>query len=1143
MTTYTGTTGNDTALGAAGAGADTLIGLTGNDTYIVNNIGDVIQEDFNFGTDIDTIQTSVLDSLKTYSLERWVNVENLTYTGTLASVLKGNALNNVIKANASSSVVVNDTLYGGAGSDTLFGYFGNDSLMGDSGNDSIDGGAGVDMMVGGTGNDTFVIDSTSDRAFEYSNGGFDTIRSPVIKDLRLSWTTQVEGLTYTGTTVATLYGNKLSNAVTSTSATNDTLYGYEGNDTLDGGNGTDSMVGGVGDDQYLVSTTDVVLEVAGQGIDAFVGAKTDIGLGSYATTIENLFYTGTTGAAVKGNAMDNVVSGGSGNDTITGLDGNDSLIGGAGGDSLTGGNGNDDLYGGGVFNYTFDGDYVIPDTVRDTLNGGAGNDFYAIDSDLDIITEATDGGTLDRVYSRIDNSLTRYANVEALVLEEGTAAWFGQGGTGNDIIVGNTASNYLDGGAGNDTLAGHVDSYSFNGLASDVVEGGAGNDVLIDFNFGSFYNNSEETTLFGGAGNDLYVLGDSLGFAGGLDTGGTDTALLLGSGSIEALEGVEYLVLYGTGGADDVRALAAINSVHLAAKDDAFFGSLGTALNGTGNELVNRITGNGFDNLLAGLGGNDTIDGGAGDDTIDGGVGNDSMIGGSGNDTFIVNTGDVVVEAVSGGTLDIISSSTLTTYAAFANLEGLIYTGTANVSLNNGSTNTSNDFFEGGSGNDTLLGYGGNDSLSGNGGNDSVNGGAGLDNLSGGDGNDSMLGDAGVDELDGGAGNDTIDGGTDGDEIYGGLGVDSLLGGEGSDVLISSQYRYNYDDMSTNTLRGGAGNDDLEGGAAADLLYGDAGSDDLRGGAGNDTMDGGTENDTLYGANGADSILGGDGDDYLADYNTDGLGNTFRGGNGADDIDGDDGADKLYGDAGNDDLSGGAGNDSLEGGIENDDLSGGEGVDTLLGQAGNDSLYGDAGNDLVNGGGGEVNSGLYYVVGGDVLWGDQQFGSSSAGVDKFRLNAPTVANQAIDAFAGLRYFNTGTLIADFNPASDLIEFTAAMVGDGNTTLTTAVKDTVGGTFSGTSEMTIFRTNVAELFGSQYNMNAFDAADVTAVIGNASAAFTLGAERLFVVDDGTASAIFQFVSSDADALVEINELFLVAVVANNSALVAGDFVLA
>jgi Ca2+-binding RTX toxin-like protein len=272
--------------------------------------------------------------------------------------------------------------------------------------------------------------------------------------------------------------------------------------------------------------------------------------------------------------------------------------------------------------------------------------------------------------------------------------------------------------------------------------------------------------------------------------------------------------------------------------------------------------------------------------------------------------------------------------------------------------------------------------------------------------------------------------------------------------------------------------------------------------------------------------LGGDGNDYMVDNSSDTLANTMRGGNGNDVVDGGQGADKLYGDAGNDNLSGGVGNDSLEGGTESD------------------ILYGDAGNDLINGGGGEVNSGFYYITGGEQLWGDQAYGNGSAGADKFRLNAPTVANQAIETFvgSGTRYFNTGTLIGDFNAASDLIEFTAAMVGDGNTTLTTAVKDTVGGTFSGTSEMTIFRADSAASFGSQFGMSAFAAADVMSVIGNASAAFTLGAERLFVVDDGTSSAIFQFVSADTDALVEINELYLVSVVANNAALVAADFVL-
>jgi Ca2+-binding RTX toxin-like protein len=1145
--TINGGAGNDTLIG--GTGNDSLIGGTGNDIYRVDSMFDVIVETTNlnpdYSTDIDTIETSVLDGLKTYSLERWTYVENLTYTGTSAAQLKGNALNNVIKVNSSSSVVVNDTLYGGAGNDSLYGYYGNDSLMGDSGNDSIDGGIGNDMMVGGTGNDFYILDSAGDRVFEYTNGGFDTLRTGFVKDLRLSWTLQVEGLTYIGSTAAALHGNALGNAITvaSSPANADTLYGYQGNDTLDGLLGADSLLGGIGDDTYMVDTSDVVTELANEGIDTFVGAKTDIGLGSYATTIENLFYTGTTGAAVKGNALANIVSGGNGNDTVSGLDGNDRLAGGAGADSLTGGNGDDILYGGGVPGYFFEEGYSVPDTVRDTLNGGAGNDWYIIDNDLDIVSETSTGGTLDRVVSSIDNSLTRYAFVEALVLEEGSTAWFGQGGAGNDIVVGNAASNYIDGGSGNDTLAGSVGGYGYL-YSSDVVEGGAGDDVLIDFDFGSYYTYSEDTSLFGGSGNDLYVLGDSLGFVGGLDTGGTDTALLISSGSIEALEGVENVVLYGTGGAEDVRGLAAINSVFRAVYDEAYTDSLDNAFDATGNELVNRITGNGLDNLLAGMAGNDTIDGGIGNDTLDGGTGNDSLIGGAGNDTYYVNTGDIVVEATGGGVADVISSSTLTTYGAFANIEGLVYTGTANVSLNNGSTNTTSDYFSGGSGNDTLLGYGGNDTLNGYAGNDSVNGGTGLDSLSGGDGNDSMLGDAGDDQLDGGAGNDTIDGGIDNDVIYGGQGVDSLTGGDGNDQLYSGQYSYYSDDTSANTLRGGNGNDELVGGEAADKLYGDAGNDDLTGGGGNDTLDGGTGNDTVVGGSGADSLLGGDGNDTIYDNGYDGLANTMAGGNGNDNLQGGSAAEKFYGDAGADNIYGYAGNDSLEGGTENDFMQGGDDADTLLGQAGNDSLYGGDGNDLINGGGGEVNSGVYYQTGGDNLWGDEQYGDGSAGTDKFRLNAPTVANKALETAVGsdFFYFNTGTFIGDFNPASDVIEFTAAMVGDGNTTLTTAVKDTVGGTFSGTPEMTIFRTDVAGTFGSQYGMSYFEAADVTAVIGNAAGAFALGAERLFVVDDGTSSAIFQFVSSDTDALVEINELYLVAVVADNAALVATDFLL-
>lgn len=55
-------------------------------------------------------------------------------------------------------------------------------------------------------------------------------------------------------------------------------------------------------------------------------------------------------------------------------------------------------------------------------------------------------------------------------------------------------------------------------------------------------------------------------------------------------------------------------------------------LDGTGNELDNRIIGNDGANTLSGLAGNDEIDGGAGNDTLLGGSGDDLLNGGDGSD-------------------------------------------------------------------------------------------------------------------------------------------------------------------------------------------------------------------------------------------------------------------------------------------------------------------------------------------------------------------------------------------------------------------------------------------------------------------------------------------------------------------------------
>lgn len=1050
----TGTTANDTLTGTAGA--DTLTGGGSDDLYLINHLGDMVVENSFVSTvgigsgGIDTVRSGVLNALKTFSIENWYAVENLEYSGTSVAQLKGNSSDNVIKANSTTST--NDTLYGGGGDDTLYGYGGNDSLMGGSGNDYLDGGSGSDVMIGGAGNDTYVAGASSDIVLETVNGGFDTLRTSaaVGRDLRIGWAANLEGLIYTGTTVASLYGNQKDNYVVSLSGTNETIYGYAGDDTLGGGAGADSMIGGIGNDIYLVDASDIVVENVGEGRDTFWGIRTDISVNAYATRIENVVYAGIANALLKGNGMANFIGGGTANDTINGFDGNDSLYGGAGVDSLLGGNGNDWLYGGGKVLQIVpeDGmgedDYYesFADGVADTLVGGAGDDRYQIDESLDTIVEAATGGGFDTIISTIDLSLNdaRYANVEALVLDDaypGVDPWFAEGNFLGNILVGNSSENYLNGGGGDDTLNGSLYDSSYHNL--DVLDGGDGNDVLIASR--SYYYNSS-SILLGGAGNDTYVVGGVEVTV--YDTGGADTVLLTASGDFTGSTGIDTIALLGGDQtALETTATTAINRTYQAGGWPVpnVISSPGSALNVVGTDDNNRIIGNGYDNQLDGGAGNDSIVGNAGDDTLIGGAGVDTLVGGDGNDIYVIESGDVVVETASVG-IDVIRSSVITSYSGYANIEGLEYTGTANVTLQNAINNTTADKLSGGFGNDTLRGYGGNDTLA---------GGAGNDSVLGGDGADSISGDTGNDTLNGDAGNDVINGGT---------GIDIIAGGDGNDSL------YGYIEIYYGDGYGDAGNN----------ISGGAGGDEIQGDSGNDTLVGGTGEDSLYGYGGNDSITGEDDADY---------------------------------------INGGSGNDTLNGG------------------GGNDRIYGGDGVDVIYAGGAQVNASTY-------LWsGDRLYGE--IGGDTFRFESAAAFASVESYSGGPRYFSTGHVIADFG-AGDSIRFARSMIGDGDALIeNVATVATAGGAFSNTAELVVFGADLAtDRYFSGYSGSAIAASEVTAVIGNASSAYAMGDKRLFVVDDGSDSMMFQFTSSGADAVVSVNELKLIGVVANDGSMTASDF---
>jgi serralysin len=104
-------------------GADTLAGGAGDDTYVVDDAGDLVIELAGEGT--DTVRAAMSCTLSD-------EVENLVLTGTAAIDGTGNAAGNVLTGNNGANA-----LDGGGGDDELRGGAGNDQLTGGDGADSF----------------------------------------------------------------------------------------------------------------------------------------------------------------------------------------------------------------------------------------------------------------------------------------------------------------------------------------------------------------------------------------------------------------------------------------------------------------------------------------------------------------------------------------------------------------------------------------------------------------------------------------------------------------------------------------------------------------------------------------------------------------------------------------------------------------------------------------------------------------------------------------------------------------------------------------------------------------------------------------------------------------------------------------------
>jgi trimeric autotransporter adhesin len=356
-----GTSGNNLLDG--GAGADTMVGLTGDDTYFVDNVGDYVGESDSADQGIDTIFASISLNLGFPFNQR--GVENLVLQGDADLQGFGNALANSLYGNSGNNILDGDTgadaMVGGAGNDTYFvdnagdqvfenASEGNDtvtsrahhrlsanvetlvlqggdlqgygnslvnSLTGSSGNNLLDGDVGADLMAGGAGNDTYVVDDALDMVVENASQGNDAVLSSAHYGLSAN----VEALVLQGSADLQGYGNGLAN----------TLHGNTGNNLINGAGGADTMYGGIGNDTYFVDNgLDQVVENPGEGTDAVFSSVHFI----LSANMETLVLQGGANANGTGNELANSVFGNSGDNTLDGQGAADVLTGDAGNDTF-----------------------------------------------------------------------------------------------------------------------------------------------------------------------------------------------------------------------------------------------------------------------------------------------------------------------------------------------------------------------------------------------------------------------------------------------------------------------------------------------------------------------------------------------------------------------------------------------------------------------------------------------------------------------------------------------------------------------------------------------------------------------------------------------------------------------------------------
>jgi Ca2+-binding RTX toxin-like protein len=756
-----GGAGNDSLIGGAGndtldggAGTNTLAGETGADVFVVtlNPSSSIFPTSSIFTiTDFSIADGDRIDlsRLGISELESFTDRASTQGLDTVWDVLTGNntqttiTIQNISEADLTAAQFVFNTvatddvitstrfrelLFGGLGNDTLQATDGSDYLYGEGGDDVLRasvGAAGADSLYGGSGNDSLYGSNTG---FYFGGSGDDLI-------------TVQNGTGFaiiSGGTGADVFRIEASAGARTISIRDFSVDQGDGIDLSD--LGIINLAAALANATFSEGTGTILLTVGGVSTTIQL-----IGVNPANLTEASFIFAAPPDRLIIGDdATADDLLGGAGNDTLQGLGGNDTLNGDAGNDSLEGGAGNDSLIGG-----TGD-DTLLGGTGRDRLEGGAGNDWFFVDDANDVVVEAADDGTADRVLVSVSYTLGEGVHVEDLRTTNNSGLDQIDLMIGNSLsqrIVGNAVNNALYGEGGNDVLFG-LDGHDLlnGGAGADTLYGGAGSENLR--------GDAGADRMIGGLGDDVYFVDDVADrIIEREGEGDSDSVIVEGLASFTLLS------------SHSIEGLFAANS------------DLTAAINLTGNALDQTIGGNNGVNILRGLdgndsliglGGNDTLFGGDGNDRLNGGTGSDRLVGGRGDDTYIIDAQtDVINETAGQGTdrvlVDGLSSFTLSSWHEIEALAAFNSAGTAAMTL---VGNSISQTITGNAGENILRGLDGNDVL------------VGLD------GNDELFGGNGTDVLEGGNGSDRLTGGTGNDNILGGIGADTIFGGTGADTFV-----------------------------------------------------------------------------------------------------------------------------------------------------------------------------------------------------------------------------------------------------------------------------------------------------------------------------------------------------------------------